>query len=187
MTADILMVNGSPRPEGNCARLVDACGQVFDQHGRTWERVDLRQLRIGPCRACGQCIEHKAKYCSQPDDMAPVYDQLLGCKALLLLSPVYWFNYNAQLKGFIDRMYGLWNWDRGFLAGKKAGAVLVYADADPYLSGGVNAIASFEHLFRFTGADYRGVAYGTAAEPGDAERNPDLMERVRTLAESLLG
>jgi multimeric flavodoxin WrbA len=101
------------------------------------------------------------------------------------VSPVYFFNYTAQLKGFVDRLYGLWNWDKDFLAGKRTGAVLVYADADLYESGGINAVSAFEHMFRFTRADCRGFAYGTAGEIGDADRNPDLLERTRKLALSL--
>jgi hypothetical protein len=65
------------------------------------------------------------------------------------------------------------------------GAALVYADADVYESGAVNAIASFEHMFRFLEADLRGFAYGTAGAPGDAAQNPDLLERTRKLALAL--
>ncbi|MGA2080056.1 MAG: flavodoxin family protein [Holophaga sp.] len=185
MAAEILVVNGSPRPEGNSARLAALCGEVFDREGRTWERIDLRTLKIAPCKACGLCREGKARYCGQKDDMVPLYDKVAQCRALLFVSPVYFFNYTAQLKGFVDRLYGLWNWDKDFLAGKRTGAVLVYADADLYESGGINAVSAFEHMFRFTRADCRGFAYGTAGEIGDADRNPDLLERTRKLALSL--
>ncbi|HNX30655.1 MAG TPA: flavodoxin family protein [Holophaga sp.] len=182
MAPEILVVNASPRPEGNCAHLATVCGGVFDQQGKGWERIDLRRLKIGACRGCGLCRQGKAKYCVLQDDMAPLYEKIAQCQALLLLSPIYWFTYSGQLKVFIDRLYGLWNWDRNFLAGKRAGAVLVYADADPYESGAVNAISAFEHMFRFVKADCRGFAYGTAGGPGSAANNPDLLERTRKLA-----
>ena len=182
MASDILIVNASPRPEGNSAFLADVCGGVFDQRGKSWERIDLRKLKIGPCRACGQCREGKARFCLQKDDMTPLYDKVAQCEALLLVSPIYWFTYAAQLKTFIDRLYGLWNWDRDFLAGKRAGAVLVYADADLYESGAINAISTFEHMFRYIKADCRGFAYGTAGAPGAAADNADLLERTRKLA-----
>ncbi len=115
--------------------------------------------------------------------MQPLYDKILQCRALLFISPVYWFNVTAQLKVFIDRLYGLWKWIR--LPGGNAGAVLVYGDADLYESGGINAVSSFEHMFRYIRADCRGFAYGSAGDIGDAQKNPDLLERTRKLALAL--
>lgn len=185
MAADILVINGSPRAEGNSARLAALCADEFDRLGVSWEEVDLRQLKIGPCKGCDACRGKKAKYCAQKDDMVPLYDKVAGCRALLFVTPVYWMNVTAQTKTFIDRLYGLWQWRPDFLSGKAAGAVLVYTDADLYESGGINAVSSFEHLFRFTGARCRGFAYGSAGAPGDADRNLDLLERTRKLAVSL--
>jgi len=182
MAAEIVLINGSPRPEGNSARLAAVCGEVFDQQGVSWEPIDLRRLKIAPCKGCNLCAGGKVKFCSQKDDMQPLYDKVLQCRALLFVSPVYWFNVTAQLKAFIDRLYGLWKWDSAFLAGKAVGAVLVYADADLYESGGINAVSAFEHMFRFVQADCRGFAYGTAGAIGDADKNPDLLERTRKLA-----
>lgn len=185
MVAQILIVNGSPRAGGNSAHLASLCAEVFDQQGKSWERIDLRGLKIAPCRDCGLCRKGKAKYCSQQDDMAALYDKVIQCEALLFVSPVYFFTFTAQLKGFIDRLYGLWNWNPDFLAGKRTGAVLVYGGEDVYDSGAVNAISTFEHMFRFAKADCRGFAYGTAGGPGDAARNEDLRERTRQLALAL--
>ena len=187
MASEILLVNGSPRPQGNSSRLAEVCGEVFDQNGRSWERIDLRSLKIAPCLGCWLCREGKVKYCAQQDDMTQLYDKVLACRALMLVSPIYWFSITAQLKGFIDRLDGLWHWDRAFLANKRVGAVLVYMDVDMIESGAVHAMASLEHLFRYTRADCRGFAHGTAENPGDAERNADLMERTRNLARSLAG
>ncbi|HWQ08815.1 MAG TPA: flavodoxin family protein [Holophaga sp.] len=185
MAAQILIVNASPRPHGNSAHLASLCSEVFDREGRSWEQVDLRGLKIAPCRDCGLCRQGKAKYCAQRDDMAELYDKVLQCEALLFVSPIYFFTFTAQLKGFIDRLYGLWNWNPDFLAGKRTGAVLVYADEDVYSSGAINAITTFEHMFRFAKADCRGFAYGTAGAPGDAAGNEDLRERTRKLALAL--
>jgi len=180
--ADILLINGSPRPRGNSARLAEACAGVFEREGVGWERIDLRALKIGPCLGCWSCRDGRARYCVQDDDMTALYGKLRACRGLLLLTPVYWFNVTAQLKGFIDRLDGLWHWERAFLEDKPAGAVLVYMDAGPELSGACHAMASLEHLFRYVGADFRGFAHGRAEHPGDAEGNPELMESARRLA-----
>jgi multimeric flavodoxin WrbA len=185
MAAEFLLVNGSPRPRGNSARMAEVCAAELERLGRGWERIDLRGRRIAPCQGCWACRDRKARYCAQKDDMDQLYPKLLACRGLVLLTPVYWFAVTAQLKAFIDRLDALWHWERGFLAGKPAGAVLVYMDATPEASGAVHAMASLEHLFRCLGADFRGFACGTAGEAGEAERNPRLLADVRRLAVDL--
>ena len=185
MAAEFLLVNGSPRPQGNSARLAEVCAREFERLGRSWERIDLRALRIHPCTGCWRCREHEVKYCAQADDMVQLYDKVADCKGMMLLSPVYWFNVSAQTKVFIDRLDGLWNWNRDFLRRKPVGAVLVYADETPEASGAVHAMASLDHLFRYVGADGRGFACGTAEQAVDVDRNPALLERARGLARSL--
>ncbi len=182
MAAEILLVNGSPRPQGNSARLAAVCAEALERRGCAWRQIDLRGLDIAPCQGCWLCKEHKVRYCARKDDMTPLYDLVADCRGLLLLSPIYWFTVSAQLKIFIDRLTGLWHGNRSFLAGKPAGAVLVYMDTTPETSGAVHAMATLEHLFRYVGADCRGFACGTAENPGDAERNPALLERARQLA-----
>jgi multimeric flavodoxin WrbA len=186
MSRRLLILTGSPRRAGNSEYLAGMAAEAAEAAGAEAERVSLAAQKILPCTACDLCHARKAKYCVIHDDMDGLYAKVLGADALLFITPVYWFSLGAQIKLFIDRLYGLWNWDNGFIRGKKVGAVLVYGDEDIYSSGGVNALGSFEHMFRFLGADYEGAAYGTANDPEDAKANADLVERTRTLALRLL-
>jgi len=182
----VLVVNGSPRKDGNTSFLVTRSCEVFRAGGIAHEAISLGGMDIRPCTGCDACRAKKSRYCVFKDDMAGLYDKVAGCDAILFASPVYWFAYTAQLKAFVDRLYGLWNWDPDFLKGKKAGALLVYGDVDVYASGAINAISSFEHMLRFLRAEIAGFAYGTANEPGDAGKNADLVERTEGLARKLL-
>ena len=87
--------------------------------------------------------------------MAGLYARIAQVPALLFVSPIYWFTYSAQLKAAIDRLYCLRNWDNDFLKGKKAGAVFVYGDVDPYASGAVNAMATFDIMRGISSRDAR--------------------------------
>jgi len=185
--ADVLILNSSPRSGGNSSFLAGIAAEELSRRNVDCLRMDVAKLRIAPCVGCDLCAEGKAKYCVTHDDMDSVYRAFLDAKAILFLSPVYWFNYSAQLKMAIDRLYGLWNWEHDFLKGKAAGAVLVYGDVDIYASGGINAISSFEHMFRFLGARVAGFAYGTANAEGDAEKNEELVASVRRLTAKLAG
>ncbi len=71
------------------------------------------------------------------------------------------------------------------MAGKQAGIVLTYGDDDLYTSGGINAIHTFESMFRFLKMEIAGMVYGTAMDVGDAEKQPELMQKARQLGERL--
>ncbi|MCK4726005.1 MAG: hypothetical protein KAT29_09385, partial [Anaerolineales bacterium] len=69
--------------------------------------------------------------------------------------------------------------------GKQLGIVLVYGDTDLYTSGGINAIHTFESLARYVGMDIAGMVYGTAWQLGEAEKQPELMEKAFKLGAKL--
>jgi len=110
-----------------------------------------------------------------------LYPKLLAADALLLASPIYWFTYSAQLKLCIDRWYGLWNTHSEAFRGKPVGIILTYGDSDLYTSGGINAIHTFEATFRFLHAPIAGMVYGSASDPGEAEKQPELMQAAYEL------
>jgi len=180
-----LVLNASPRAGGNCDYLAGVATGLLQEEGIECRQHDLARMKIAPCRACDSCKARKAKYCAIKDDMGEVYDGLLGATSILFLSPIYWFTYAAQLKIVVDRFYGLVNWESACLKGKKVGAVFVYGDVDVYTSGAINAIGTFEHMIRYTGAQGCGFAYGTASDVGDAEKNRALVERVKGLVTAM--
>jgi len=69
----------------------------------------------------------------------------------VIASPIYWFTVSAQTKLFMDRWYALGGDDGYALAGKQFGIVLAYADADPFTSGAVNALRTFQDAFNYIG------------------------------------
>ncbi len=58
------------------------------------------------CTACDACLETE-RFCVFEDDMQPLYRQFIEADLVVLASPVYWWSISAQLKVFIDRLYGL--------------------------------------------------------------------------------
>jgi hypothetical protein len=63
--------------------------------------------------------------------------------------------------------------------------VLTYGDTDLYTSGGINAIHTLETMFRFIQADVAGWVYGSLSNVGDAQKNPELMEKAYRLGRKL--
>jgi multimeric flavodoxin WrbA len=150
--------------------------------GADVESVMLHDLDIQPCDACDTCIE--TGVCIVKDDMQQVYPLLERADAIVIAGPIYWFTINAQAKACIDRWYALIHSDDVF-GDKRIGIVLTYGDDDLYTSGGINAIYTFESMFRYLGAEITGMVYGTAHEIGDAEGQPELMKSAYQLGQQL--
>jgi multimeric flavodoxin WrbA len=184
MARKVLILKGSPRERGNSASLADRAAAGALEAGAQVESVYLHGLDIRPCDGCDLCKEN-GEYCVIEDGMQPLYPKLLEADALVLASPIYWFTYSAQLKLCIDRWYGLWNFKPDLFKGKPMGIILTYGDTDPYTSGAINAINSFETMFRFLHAPILGIVYGSVSDPGDAEKQPELMEQAYRLGQRL--
>lgn len=180
MGKKILILKGSPREKGNRAALADQLAAGAAADGLDVESINLASMDIRPCDACDLCKEG-SQYCAIGDDMRSLYPKLIDADALVLASPIYLFTFSAQLKLCLDRWYGPWNFDKHFLSGKPIGIILTYGDDDVYISGGLNAIHTFESTFRFFGAPIVGMVYGTAMDPGDAQKNPALMQAAYDL------
>lgn len=184
MKKNVLILQSSPRKNGNSATLAAHTADALRETGIIVETLRLHELKIAPCSHCEGCVRQKV-YCIQQDDMQSIYPKLLAADAVIFASPIYWFTYNAQMKVCIDRWYGFWSAEPGFLEGKPVGVILSYGDSDLYTSGGINAISSFESLFRFLKAASAGFVFGTAGNIGDAENDTDLMGHAWELGKKI--
>ena len=184
MAKKVLILKGSPRERGNSAALADRAATGAREAGALVESVYLHGLDIRPCDGCDLCKE-SGEVCVIDDDMQSLYPKLLETDGLLLASPIYWFTYSAQLKLCIDRWYGLWNSDPEIFKDKPVGILLTYGDTDPYTSGAINAIHTLETMFRFLHAPILGMVYGSVSDPGDAQKQPELMEQAYQLGQHL--
>lgn len=185
MQKNMLIIKSSPRPKGNSNTLADQVAIGASQSGAHVDTISLHGMDIRPCDACDSCIETGA--CVLKDDMQPLNSLLLNADALVLSSPIYWFTYSAQLKTFIDRWYSVWNYKKDFLKGKPVGIVLSYGDSDLHNSGGINAIHSFETLFRFLQADIKGIIHASLDAEGDVLKHPHLLDQARNFGIKLAG
>lgn len=184
MTKRILILKGSPREKGNSSVLAEQVSAGAQEAGADVESIYLHALDIRACDACDECAG--TGMCVIKDDMQSLYPKIANADAIVLASPVYWFTISAQLKLCIDRWYAFQgtNWQE--FVGKKIGIVLTYGDTDLYTSGGINAIHTYESMFRFTRAEIVGMIYGTAMNVGDIEKQPELMERAYKLGQKLV-
>ena len=118
--------------------------------------------------------------------MQPLYQKLREADAIVIASPIYWFTVSAQTKVFMDRLYALQNPDgKNALAGKRIGILFAYEASDPFTSGAVNAMRTFQDMFNYIGSEIAGMVYGSALKAGEIQNNQDVMEKAYELGKQL--
>ena len=182
----VLGLLGSPRKKGNSAALAAAAARGAESAGAEVETIYLNGLKISPCQACGSCRKAERSGCAQDDDMQVLYPKIMAADAFIIASPVYWFSMSAQTKLFMDRWYMFGAEDYRALTGKRAAVVMSYGDEDPFMSGCVNALRSFQDAFRYVGIEPVGFVYGTGGETGKPTAENRLMTKAQALGRRLV-
>ena len=102
----VLALLGSPRKGGNTESLLFAFLEGIKEMGGEIKVLNIAEKRIFPCIECGKC--EKNGFCFIKDDMEEIYFLLRQADAVILATPVFFYNVPAQLKAFIDRCQVFW-------------------------------------------------------------------------------
>lgn len=105
MDKKILVLNGSPRVNGNTETLIDAFIKGAQEAGNTVDRCNIRQMNIHPCIGCLCGGKNLQSPCVQKDDMDRIYPLFEAADIVLFASPLYFWGFSAQLKMVIDRLF----------------------------------------------------------------------------------
>ncbi len=98
----ILAFNGSPRPAGNCAHLLERFAAGTAKNGVTTEIIHPHTMNLKPCTGCLRC--NVLRKCSKrDDDWLWLSEKILSADVLVFASPVYFHHLPAPLKSVIDR------------------------------------------------------------------------------------
>lgn len=100
----ILVVTGSPHKHGTSACLADNFVKGATEAGHEVYRFDAAFKNVHPCTACNTCYT-KGDGCVFKDDMEELTPKLFEAEAVVFVSPIYYYNVNAQIKAVIDRFY----------------------------------------------------------------------------------
>ncbi len=182
---NIMIILGSPRRAGNSTLLAERVAAGAESGGATVETFYLHGMDISPCRACEACHGAAATGCVVEDDMQELYPKLRETDALVIASPVYWFTMSAQTKIFLDRCYALEGPGGNALKGKQVAILLTYADPDAFCSGAVNALRTFQDIFRYIGAEIVGMIHGSVGKAGAVRDNLEMMTKAYELGRKL--
>lgn len=102
---NILILNGSPRFNGNTAAMVDAFAEGAKDAGHQVKIMNIGNKKIAGCLACEYCHTKGNGTCIQKDDMQEVYEALKEAEMLVIASPIYYFTLTGQMHCVIQRIY----------------------------------------------------------------------------------
>ncbi len=174
----VLILNGSPKANGNTMVAVNEMIKVFDEEGVETEVVQVGNKDVRGCVSCGSCSE-KGK-CVFDDVVNEIASELETADGLVVASPVYYASANATLIACLDRLFYSSHFDKTM----KAGASVVVARR-----GGCSA--TFDELNKYftisgmpvASSQYWNSVHGGA--PGQAAKDLEGLQTVRTLARNM--
>ena len=173
----ILVLNGSPRPNGSTRKMADAFRTGAVSAGHTVDIIDVCRMKISGCLACEYCHTKGNGVCVQKDDMQEVHSLLMEADMLVIASPIYYHGISGQLKCTIDRFYSA-AYPKKPRNLKKAAMIL--SSGDPKMYDG--AIFSYKGDFlEYLGLVDMGVFTAYGVENGSASKLKELEDFGRTL------
>jgi len=101
----VLTILGSPRKEGNTARVLQWIEDEIAAAGHETDRVNLVDHEVGGCVACYACqMDEGFNGCAQTgDDANDILRKMTDADAVVFSSPLYMWNFTAQIKALFDR------------------------------------------------------------------------------------
>ena len=174
----VLLLNGSPRPNGNTAVALKEMEKVFNENGVDTEIVNVGNRDVRGCVACNGCAtKGKCVFDDVVNEIAPKFEEADG---LVVASPVYFASANATLIACLDRLF----YSTGFDKTMKVGASVVCARR-----GGCSA--TFDELNKYFTISDMPVASSTywnsihGRTPGEAEQDGEGLFTMRSLARNM--
>ena len=117
----VLLINGSPKANGNTAIALQEMVKVFEQEGMETEILHIGNKDIRGCISCGTCFG--TGKCVFNDVVNEYASKLEECDGVVIGSPVYYASANATLIAFLDRLFYSSHFDKTM----KVGASVVIA------------------------------------------------------------
>jgi multimeric flavodoxin WrbA len=174
----VLIINGSPRKDGNTSVALNEMTKVFEEQGIEAEVVQIGNKDVRGCIACGSCAtKGKCVFDDVVNELAPKFEEADG---LVVASPVYYASANATLIACLDRLF----YSTGFDKTMKVGASVVVARR-----GGLSA--TYDELnkyFTISGMPVASSQYWNSVHgrlPGEAASDEEGLQTLRVLARNM--
>lgn len=174
----VLMLNGSPRANGNTAIALQEMAKAFQNAAIEVETIHIGNQPIRGCIACSACKKNgKCVFDDIVNEIAPKFEAADG---LVVASPVYYASANATLIACLDRLFYSASFEKRF----KVGASVAVARR-----GGCSA--TFDQLNKYFTISEMPIASGLywnsvhGGAPGEGAQDAEGMKVMRSLANNM--
>ena len=175
----VLMINGSPRRGGNTSVALAEMEKVLQGEGIEVEVLQIGNLDIRGCIACGTCAERgSCVFDDLVNEVAPKLDEADG---LVVGTPVYYGSANATVIAFLDRLFFSTGWmdktmkiGAGVAVARRGGLTATWDELNKYFGISGMPIAA---------GQYWNGAFGR--EKGEATGDVEGLQQMRTLARNM--
>lgn len=174
----VLVINGSPRVNGNTTIALKEMEQIFAENGIECETVQVGNKAIRGCVACGSCMKNgKCVFDDVVNELAPKFEEADG---LVVASPVYYASANATLIACLDRLFYSTSFDKTMKVGasvvcaRRGGCSATFDELNKYFTIANMPIASSQYWNSIHGR-----------EIGQAEMDGEGRQTMRVLARNM--
>lgn len=174
----VLIINGSPRVNGNTAIAINEMAEVFHAEGVETDIVQVGNKDVRGCIACGQCAgTGKCVFDDIVNELAPKFEEADG---LVIASPVYYASANATLIAALDRLFYSTHFDKTMKVGasvvcaRRGGCSATFDELNKYFTISNMPIASSQYWNSIHGR-----------EPGQADMDEEGKQTMRVLARNM--
>lgn len=184
----IMTILGSPRRQGNTAKILSRMHDRFKVGGFELDAVSMLDYPVRGCIECMACKKGAVELCSIDDDANDLYRRMAKSDLVLFAAPMFCWGFPAQLKTLIDRMFCLMQFDSEWhdaprLVDKPIALLLtageqVKSDADL-------VVRSFEKVVEYVHGRFAGSLFVPDCVDPDAI-GEDEMQRAVAFAEALI-
>lgn len=174
----VLMINGSPRSNGNTYIALQEMEKIFAEEGIETEIVQVGNQGIRGCIACNSCKDNgKCVFDDLVNETAPKFE---ACDGLVIASPVYYASANATLIAFLDRLFYSTHFDKtmkvgaSVVAARRGGLSSTFDELNKYFTISGMPVASSQYWNGIHGRDQ-----------GEARQDAEGLQIMRTLAKNM--
>lgn len=181
MSKKIVVLNGSPRKNGNTSALVDSFSQGAISKGNTVTVFNLDEMDIKGCKGCFGGGKNMDSPCVQKDDMDKIYPEYINADVVVIASPLYFWNLSGQLRTAFDRLFAVAEGNENLQNPKKESVLLMAAEGD----GFEDCITYYDNLMGHLGwKDLGKVLCSNVMNIGDIKGRKELEDAFK-LGESI--
>lgn len=174
----VLIINGSPRKEGNTAVALDEVRKTLEAEGIETETVHVGHKDIHGCIACGKCKETgKCVFSDIVNEVAPKFAEADG---LVIGSPVYYASPAGTMLSFLDRLFYSTPFDKTM----KVGAAVAVCRR----GGAGTTFDVLNKYFTICGMPVAPSQYWNSVHgrlPGEAAQDMEGLQTMRTLGRNM--